>query len=319
MEKSDETADGNYTAEFWEYSSKTARRWNVDPIVKIHESPYAAFAGNPIWFNDPLGADTINIMSGSIDANGIERGADNFDETNMLGLFTVYTDDDRKGEMGYAKFNRTYQTTAENYSFTVNGNDATLPYAKFLSVNTGNQFFNRAVITVTLDQQNANRQEAINHIASARSTSTLDHATKWNSFYHGKRFDIKDEGRLLDGFFLTYVEGVGVFESDFLGNLHYGNIWSGFQSLQRTLHDGDWGQRGTTINGVAVPDGVDDPLDSYGLFLGWRNSGLALTKETFIKTISFTKATTVSGMYPTTNTNVYNAGGDRATTTVNDN
>jgi hypothetical protein len=30
----------------------------VDPIVKEHESPFAAFANNPIWFIDPLGADT---------------------------------------------------------------------------------------------------------------------------------------------------------------------------------------------------------------------------------------------------------------------
>ena len=47
-----------YTAEFWEYDAALARRWNVDPVRKHHESPYAAFGNNPIWFVDPNGADT---------------------------------------------------------------------------------------------------------------------------------------------------------------------------------------------------------------------------------------------------------------------
>jgi hypothetical protein len=34
------------------------RRANIDPVVKVYESPYAAFANNPIWFNDFNGADT---------------------------------------------------------------------------------------------------------------------------------------------------------------------------------------------------------------------------------------------------------------------
>ncbi|MBW7869184.1 MAG: hypothetical protein H3C31_12780, partial [Brumimicrobium sp.] len=48
----------HYTAEFWEYSPRLGKRWNIDPVVKPHESPYAAFANNPIWFVDPNGADT---------------------------------------------------------------------------------------------------------------------------------------------------------------------------------------------------------------------------------------------------------------------
>ena len=51
----------SYTAEFWEYDPRLGRRWNVDPIVKYHESPYATFGNNPIINIDPNGADTINI------------------------------------------------------------------------------------------------------------------------------------------------------------------------------------------------------------------------------------------------------------------
>lgn len=71
QEKDDEVSGkGNsYTAEFWQYDSRLGRRWNIDPIVKHHESPYAAFANNPILFVDPDGADTLNILNttGKID------------------------------------------------------------------------------------------------------------------------------------------------------------------------------------------------------------------------------------------------------------
>jgi RHS repeat-associated protein len=52
----------NMTAEFWQYDARLGRRWNVDPVVKVWESPYAAFANNPINNIDPNGADTINII-----------------------------------------------------------------------------------------------------------------------------------------------------------------------------------------------------------------------------------------------------------------
>jgi RHS repeat-associated protein len=68
QEKDDEVAgSGNsYTAEHWQYDSRLGRRWNIDPVVKFHESPYAAFANNPVWFADPTGADTIT--TGQVEA-----------------------------------------------------------------------------------------------------------------------------------------------------------------------------------------------------------------------------------------------------------
>ena len=45
------------SAEFWQYDSRLGRRWNVDPVFKEYESPYACFAGNPVWFADPKGED----------------------------------------------------------------------------------------------------------------------------------------------------------------------------------------------------------------------------------------------------------------------
>ena len=57
QEKDDEIAQGIYTAEYWEYDSRTGRRWNIDPIIKYWESPYACFNNNPIFFADPSGLD----------------------------------------------------------------------------------------------------------------------------------------------------------------------------------------------------------------------------------------------------------------------
>ena len=49
----------SYTAEFWQYDARLGRRWNVDPIIKAYESPYATFANNPVWYIDPFGLDTL--------------------------------------------------------------------------------------------------------------------------------------------------------------------------------------------------------------------------------------------------------------------
>lgn len=72
MEKDDEIyGNGNsYTAEYWQYDSRLGRRSNVDPIVKHHESPYACFANNPIWFMDPNGADSIKAPNGNMQNAG---------------------------------------------------------------------------------------------------------------------------------------------------------------------------------------------------------------------------------------------------------
>ena len=57
QEKTDEIAGkGNHnTAQFWEYDTRTARRWNVDPVKDHTQSSYATFNGNPILYTDYLG------------------------------------------------------------------------------------------------------------------------------------------------------------------------------------------------------------------------------------------------------------------------
>jgi len=63
QEKSTEiNVDGNSTtAEFWQYDARIGRRWNIDPVSKEYESPYASLANSPISIVDPNGADTLTF------------------------------------------------------------------------------------------------------------------------------------------------------------------------------------------------------------------------------------------------------------------
>jgi hypothetical protein len=102
QEKDDEIsgAGNSYSAEFWQYDSRLGRRWNIDPITKPNEAPYAAFANNPIWFVDKLGNDTSYFCSDfKKDAKGnpiahsvVKGGADAFFYQHDQGTRTFASD-----------------------------------------------------------------------------------------------------------------------------------------------------------------------------------------------------------------------------------
>jgi len=58
-QENDDEITGNHgthtSAEFWEYDTRTGRRWNIDPVLATWESPYACFANNPIRYSDVNG------------------------------------------------------------------------------------------------------------------------------------------------------------------------------------------------------------------------------------------------------------------------
>ncbi|HMQ97297.1 MAG TPA: hypothetical protein PKC42_04330, partial [Candidatus Nanoperiomorbaceae bacterium] len=63
QEKDDEVfgATGtSMTAEFWQYDTRTGRRWNLDPVPVPSMSGYSVLGSNPILHVDPLG-DTWDI------------------------------------------------------------------------------------------------------------------------------------------------------------------------------------------------------------------------------------------------------------------
>ena len=61
QEKDDEiSGSGNVmSAENWEYDTRLGRRWNIDPVIKSWESPYATFNNSPVVYADPKGLDGI--------------------------------------------------------------------------------------------------------------------------------------------------------------------------------------------------------------------------------------------------------------------
>jgi hypothetical protein len=64
QEKDVELNENITTAMYWEYDSRIGRRWNVDPVLKIWESPYSCFSNNPILRVDPNG-DTDSTKTGA--------------------------------------------------------------------------------------------------------------------------------------------------------------------------------------------------------------------------------------------------------------
>ena len=76
QEKSSEISNNSTTAEFWQFDARIGRRWNVDPVIKDYESPYATFGNNPIWFADPDGCDTSKYISSKQTVDAIKISYD---------------------------------------------------------------------------------------------------------------------------------------------------------------------------------------------------------------------------------------------------
>ncbi len=55
--KTNEIAPNTTSAEFWEFDSRVMRRWNVDPVIKLWQSPYVCFSNSPTSRSDLNGDD----------------------------------------------------------------------------------------------------------------------------------------------------------------------------------------------------------------------------------------------------------------------
>ncbi|MBS1537057.1 MAG: hypothetical protein JST20_04850 [Bacteroidetes bacterium] len=93
MDKDINSTGNITTAEFWEYDSRAARRWNRDPKPDISISNYATFANNPILFFDHMG-DYIHSDQEGFDVTNegltATLGANNpFSRNQTTGLWEV--------------------------------------------------------------------------------------------------------------------------------------------------------------------------------------------------------------------------------------
>ena len=76
--------EGNsYGAEFWEYDSRSGRRWNVDPKPNPSISNYATFANNPIFNIDVLGDTTYRFNK----SDGSYVGMFDLDAAGQIGSY----------------------------------------------------------------------------------------------------------------------------------------------------------------------------------------------------------------------------------------
>lgn len=275
MERDDEVsgAGNSYTAQFWQFDARLGKRWNIDPILKSHESPYASFANNPIMFVDPVGLDTFNVVSGSTSSDGSK-----YSSKNALVLFTVYSNDDRKKQMTYNNFRNNYQTVAEeDVTIEIQGAAKTYKYAKVLDVNSNDKNFTKSVSVVSLsDLQKTQRQ------ASSDVGNYMSYIDFYKYFRNGGKYDLKKDFKML-----TYVKDIGIFPTDYLGNMMYSGVVGNFYSTEELLDIGDGYQKEFIIEGAGFWGmdlkyaNIDDPMDSYAIFKG-KSHGI--TKESLSKT-----------------------------------
>lgn len=298
--RSSEISATAQTAEFWEYNGDVGRRWNVDPKIKTYSSNYSAFGNNPIAFADINGADTIDVRSTKYDVNGKTKDQKGFDKSNMMILFTAHTDEksgkDMYGEamevrksMNAIPFNQKYTISGALARGELDGDLISRTPASVLSINMKHKeaFFD-AISHVNVNSLESMRKAAINTLDDSKlGWLFMRGYDKWRYFRGGATYDIKS--KTMKGRIFSFVEGIGMMESDYIGNLFYGSVMAGYQSLGSTLHDGDFLQ----------DTGIDDVFDSHSIIVGYRYGGNGISIETFkaIKNIVLEKATISNGKF----------------------
>jgi len=109
--KSDEIyGKGNLnTALFWEYDTRLARRWNIDPVDQVNISNYTCFRNNPLYFVDVEGntVNTAELKKSNSQAN--DALINDLQSKTGLQLST-----DKDGNMTYAKGSDNKPVVASN-------------------------------------------------------------------------------------------------------------------------------------------------------------------------------------------------------------
>jgi hypothetical protein len=74
-EKDDEVSGNGNHLSFGDYGydPRLGRRWNVDPMLKDWESPFATFADNPIYYVDPNGLDWVHRTTNGVNEYYYDR------------------------------------------------------------------------------------------------------------------------------------------------------------------------------------------------------------------------------------------------------
>jgi len=116
------------TADFWEYDTRLGRRWNVDPIIKNWESPYACFFNNSIVVADVNGADgTVQVdkSNHTVKVSATYYYNENNEQlkkAHIITGFDVYNADGSKAYTVQAMIENTENGwEAQSYNMEING------------------------------------------------------------------------------------------------------------------------------------------------------------------------------------------------------
>lgn len=136
QERDDEEkgAGNSYTTEYREYDSRLGKWLTIDPLIKPSESPYSAYANNPIWFIDPMGADSslYNKNTGELISKGVtpeddktaiwtvDTEADDYDAENPWATakkLTYSVGETQKTEVGKDNLRSTHPLSGKGWNF----------------------------------------------------------------------------------------------------------------------------------------------------------------------------------------------------------
>jgi RHS repeat-associated protein len=283
QERDDEVSgSGNsYTAQFWQYDSRLGRRWNTDPVIKHHESPYASFGGNPVWFTDANGADTslFNMSTGSeiTSARKYAKG-----KTPIY-----YVDKVVEGESNEDLWNRakllTYNVGANSERKGITGNSFRKNHPLFgVGTDAGGTVYEEDLLDATSEFNNTlySNASVFSNWRKNRGTSAsslMGRLKIYSWFDDDEEYDLKSGSRsnlLTVPRYTAITIGEWSFYSgrltryDDYGNIAFG-YWVGLMGLpmDAAIKGGASNQESKNYNHNYVGD---DPRDEYGVKLGYK-------------------------------------------------
>ena len=289
QEKDDEvngTSGTSYTAMYWQYDSRLGRRWNLDPVVKHHESNYLTFGGNPILFVDPFGDDKklFNQTTGE----AIDHEEDSEEKTAIYVVDTKSEDYDIANPwktavpLTYSVGNKDDKEEGKPAGVTGNSFRENHPlYSKRqektgqFAAPVGGQVYEEDLLDMTFEFN-----ELVTNGMSDFKDIRYDYFKKWsfrNLVTDDAPYDLKslvtNDGT--PSYAAIVIGEWSMYEGRLMRYDDYGNTSFGIFGLhahfsKSTLLEGsDWNQKGKDISGKTSGDG-DEPRDVYFMKLGFE-------------------------------------------------
>jgi hypothetical protein len=146
QEKDNEIFEGAYSAEYWEMDSRLGRRWNIDPVIKYWESPYAILNNSPLSKIDPNGdnADWVEKPDGNIrwddevtsaDDKDLKAGDKYLGKNVLVGTHNRGTDGNEP--INSATFSIYLETNKNGPTASISGNTVPADIEKYGTLKVG--------------------------------------------------------------------------------------------------------------------------------------------------------------------------------------